>query len=49
MYLIYCRHRQDGGWTMSWLTGLRDLLRGIDSLMQIEQKHGKAIEELKNR
>ncbi len=34
---------------MSWFTGLRDLLRGVDALMQIEQKHGTAIEGLKDR
>lgn len=34
---------------MSWFTGLRDLLRGVDALMQIEQKHGKAIEDVKDR
>jgi len=34
---------------MGWLTGLRDLFRTVDGLMQIEQKHGIAIEELKQR
>lgn len=34
---------------MSWLSGLRDLFRVVDGLMLVEQKHGAAIEDLKER
>ncbi len=34
---------------MSWLSGLRDLFRAMDGLLQVEQKHGAAIEDLKQR
>jgi hypothetical protein len=34
---------------ISWLTGLRDLFRSVDGLMQVERKHGTAIEDLKDR
>jgi len=34
---------------MSWLSGLRDLFRTIDGPLQVEQKRGAAIEDLKAR
>ena len=34
---------------MGWLTGLRYLLRTVDGLLLVEEKHGAAIAELKER
>ncbi len=34
---------------MSWLSNLRDLLRAIDGLLQLERRHGAAIDDLKQR
>ncbi len=34
---------------MSWFSGVRNLIRAIDGLMQVEDKHGALIESLKNR
>ncbi len=34
---------------MGWFNGVRDLIRAIDGLMRVEDKHGALIENLKNR
>ena len=34
---------------MGWFNGVLDLIRAIDGLMRVEDKHGALIENLKNR